>query len=54
MPIKLAIIGFGKAFMFKILRSIFSRGLETLILELLISGKRAGIGRICGATSRGS
>jgi 3-hydroxyisobutyrate dehydrogenase-like beta-hydroxyacid dehydrogenase len=33
----------GKASMFKMLRSIFSKGLETLILELMISGKRAGI-----------
>ena len=33
----------GKASMFKMLRSIFSKGLEALILELLISGKRAGI-----------
>lgn len=33
----------GKASMFKMLRSIFSKGLETLLLELLISGKRAGI-----------
>jgi|CZKZ01.1.fsa_nt_gi 3-hydroxyisobutyrate dehydrogenase-like beta-hydroxyacid dehydrogenase len=34
----------GKASMFKMLRSIFSKGLEALILELLIAGKRAGIG----------
>lgn len=33
----------GKASMFKMLRSIFSKGLENLILELLIAGKRAGI-----------
>ena len=33
----------GKASMFKMLRSIFSKGLEALILELLIAGKRAGI-----------
>jgi 3-hydroxyisobutyrate dehydrogenase-like beta-hydroxyacid dehydrogenase len=33
----------GKASMFKMLRSIFSKGLETIILELLIAGKRAGI-----------
>lgn len=33
----------GKASMFKMLRSIFSKGLEGLILELLIAGKRAGI-----------
>jgi 3-hydroxyisobutyrate dehydrogenase-like beta-hydroxyacid dehydrogenase len=33
----------GKASMFKMLRSIFSKGLETLLLELLIAGKRAGI-----------
>ncbi|RPJ55268.1 MAG: NAD(P)-dependent oxidoreductase [Acidobacteria bacterium] len=33
----------GQASMFKMLRSIFSKGLETLLLELLIAGKRAGI-----------
>jgi 3-hydroxyisobutyrate dehydrogenase len=33
----------GKASTFKMLRSIFSRGLEALLLELLIAGKRAGI-----------
>jgi 3-hydroxyisobutyrate dehydrogenase-like beta-hydroxyacid dehydrogenase len=33
----------GKASMFKMLRSIFSKGLEALILELLIAGRRAGI-----------
>jgi 3-hydroxyisobutyrate dehydrogenase-like beta-hydroxyacid dehydrogenase len=33
----------GKASMFKMLRSIFSKGLENIILELLIAGKRAGI-----------
>jgi 3-hydroxyisobutyrate dehydrogenase-like beta-hydroxyacid dehydrogenase len=33
----------GKASMFKMLRSIFSKGLEGLILELLVAGKRAGI-----------
>jgi len=33
----------GKASMFKMLRSIFSKGMETLLLELLIAGKRAGI-----------
>jgi 3-hydroxyisobutyrate dehydrogenase-like beta-hydroxyacid dehydrogenase len=33
----------GKASMFKMLRSIFSKGLEALILELLIAGTRAGI-----------
>lgn len=33
----------GKASMFKMLRSIFSKGVETLLLELLIAGKRAGI-----------
>lgn len=33
----------GKASMFKMLRSIFSKGLEGLILEFLIAGKRAGI-----------
>jgi len=33
----------GKASTFKMLRSVFSKGLEALILELLISGRRAGI-----------
>jgi len=33
----------GKASMFKMLRSIFSKGLECLILELLIVGRKAGI-----------
>lgn len=33
----------GDASTFKMLRSIFSKGLETLILELLIAGKKAGI-----------
>ncbi|MCP5118598.1 MAG: NAD(P)-dependent oxidoreductase, partial [bacterium] len=33
----------GKASTFKMLRSIFSKGFEAVILELLIAGKRAGI-----------
>lgn len=33
----------GKASTFKMLRNIFSKGLEALILELRIAGKRAGI-----------
>ena len=33
----------GKASTFKMLRSIFSKGLEALILEFLIAGRRAGI-----------
>ncbi len=33
----------GKASTFKMLRSIFSKGLEALILELLIAGRHAGI-----------
>src|SRR5680860_72775 len=33
----------GKASMFKMLRSIFSKGLEALILECLIAGKKAGM-----------
>ena len=33
----------GQASMFKMLRSIFSKGLEALILETLIAGRRAGI-----------
>lgn len=35
----------GKAAMFKMLRGIFSKGLEALLLEVLISGKRASIDR---------
>ncbi len=35
----------GKASLFKMLRSIFSKGLEALLLELLLSGRRAGIER---------
>jgi 3-hydroxyisobutyrate dehydrogenase-like beta-hydroxyacid dehydrogenase len=33
----------GQASMFKMLRSIFSKGLEALLLELMLAGKRAGI-----------
>lgn len=33
----------GKASMFKMLRSIFSKGMEALLLEMLTAGKRAGI-----------
>ena len=33
----------GKASTFKMLRGIFSKGLEALILELLLAGRRAGI-----------
>jgi len=33
----------GKLSAFKMLRSIFSKGLEALMLELMIAGKRAGI-----------
>ncbi len=33
----------GKASTFKMLRSVFSKGLECLIIELLIAGKRGGI-----------
>lgn len=33
----------GKPSMFKMLRSIFSKGVEALLLELLVAGKRAGI-----------
>jgi 3-hydroxyisobutyrate dehydrogenase-like beta-hydroxyacid dehydrogenase len=35
----------GQASMFKMLRSVFSKGLEALLLELLVAGKRAGIER---------
>lgn len=33
----------GKASAFKMLRSVFSKGLEALLLEMMIAGKRAGI-----------
>jgi len=33
----------GKASMFKMLRSIFSKGFECIIIELLLAGRRAGI-----------
>jgi len=33
----------GQASMFKMLRSIFTKGLEALLLEFLIAGRRAGI-----------
>lgn len=33
----------GKASLFKMLRSIFSKGVEALLLEMLIAGKRAGM-----------
>jgi len=33
----------GKASMFKMLRSIFSKGIEAMLLEFLIAGKKAGI-----------
>jgi len=33
----------GKASMFKMLRSIFSKGIEAILLEFLISGKKAGM-----------
>jgi len=33
----------GKASTYKMLRSVFSKGLEALLLEFLIAGKRAGI-----------
>lgn len=33
----------GKASMFKMLRSIFSKGIEAILLEFLIAGKRAGM-----------
>jgi 3-hydroxyisobutyrate dehydrogenase-like beta-hydroxyacid dehydrogenase len=33
----------GKASTFKMLRSVFSKGLEALLLEFLIAGKRAGV-----------
>ena len=33
----------GKASTFKMLRSVFSKGLEALLLEYLVAGKRAGI-----------
>jgi len=33
----------GKASMFKMLRSIFSKGIEAMLLEFLIAGKKAGM-----------
>lgn len=33
----------GQASMFKMLRSVFSKGLEALLLEFLLAGRRAGI-----------
>jgi len=35
----------GKPAAFKMLRSIFSKGLEALVLEMMIAGRRAGIGK---------
>ncbi|MGH8660442.1 MAG: DUF1932 domain-containing protein [Burkholderiales bacterium] len=34
---------FGKASMFKMLRSVFSKGMEALLIEFLVAGERAGI-----------
>jgi 3-hydroxyisobutyrate dehydrogenase-like beta-hydroxyacid dehydrogenase len=33
----------GKASMFKMLRSVFSKGMEALLIEFLVAGERAGI-----------
>jgi len=33
----------GRASMFKMLRSVFSKGLEALLIEFLVAGERAGI-----------
>jgi 3-hydroxyisobutyrate dehydrogenase-like beta-hydroxyacid dehydrogenase len=33
----------GKASMFKMIRSVFSKGLEALLIEFLVAGERAGI-----------
>lgn len=33
----------GKASMFKMLRSVFSKGVEALLIEFLVAGERAGI-----------
>jgi 3-hydroxyisobutyrate dehydrogenase-like beta-hydroxyacid dehydrogenase len=33
----------GKASIFKMLRSIFSKGVEVLLLEMMVAGRRAGI-----------
>jgi 3-hydroxyisobutyrate dehydrogenase-like beta-hydroxyacid dehydrogenase len=33
----------GKASMFKMLRSVFSKGMEALLVEFLVAGERAGI-----------
>lgn len=35
--------GMGKVSLFKMLRSSFSKGLEALLLELLVAGRRAGL-----------
>jgi 3-hydroxyisobutyrate dehydrogenase-like beta-hydroxyacid dehydrogenase len=34
---------YGKASMFKVLRSVFSKGLEALLIEFLVAGERAGL-----------
>lgn len=34
---------FGKASMYKMLRSVFSKGVEALLIEFLVAGERAGI-----------
>jgi len=36
-------VDIGKASMFKMLRSVFSKGLEALLIEFLVAGERAGI-----------
>lgn len=36
--------GIGKASSFKLLRSVFSKGLEALLVECLLAGRRAGVG----------
>jgi 3-hydroxyisobutyrate dehydrogenase-like beta-hydroxyacid dehydrogenase len=33
----------GKASMFKMLRSVFSKGMEALLIEFLVAGERAGV-----------
>jgi 3-hydroxyisobutyrate dehydrogenase-like beta-hydroxyacid dehydrogenase len=42
---RIAFIGFGKrpASIIKMLRSVFSKGLEALLIEFLVAGERAGM-----------
>jgi 3-hydroxyisobutyrate dehydrogenase-like beta-hydroxyacid dehydrogenase len=44
----------GKASTFKMLRSVFSKGMEALLIEFLAAGERAGCAAISGPRSRTS